>query len=134
MRVEPTWLTPDQLVVISDKLGPNCKLRDRTLLENAVAAPQNAFHYDGQDDLLRLAVRLLESVVRAHAFRDGNKRVAFHAAALFLESNGLVFAAPDIEEVGRLITDLVERKIAAEDLHRAFAPFVIKAVQPPSQP
>lgn len=58
--------------------------------------------FGGNDvDLVSLGVKLLESVARAHAFLDGNKRAAFYAAAAFLEINGCVFAPPDEEEVGR---------------------------------
>ena len=47
-------------------------LRDRGLLESALARPQNAFAY-GEEDLVVLAIRLLASIAQSHAFAQGNK-------------------------------------------------------------
>jgi death-on-curing protein len=46
--------------------GPHF-LRDRGLLESALARPQNAFAY-GEEDIAALAVRLLAGIAQAHAF------------------------------------------------------------------
>jgi len=58
-------------------------VRDRGLLESALARPQNAFAY-GEDDIVVLAVRLMAGIAQAHAFEQGNKRTAFGSLRLFL--------------------------------------------------
>ena len=52
-------------------------LRDRGLLESALARPRNAFAYE--EDIVALAVRLLAGIAQAHAFEQGNKRTAMEA-------------------------------------------------------
>ena len=70
-------------------------LRDRTLLESAVARPfQSAF---GQDIYLTTcdkAVDLFHSLVSNHPFVDGNKRTAVTAFDHFLLANGFVLGVP----------------------------------------
>jgi death-on-curing protein len=66
-------------------------LRDRALLESAVAAPQATMM--GQPlmkDPIEVAAAYLFYLCRNHAFVDGNKRVALAACLVFLEKNGLL--------------------------------------------
>lgn len=66
-------------------------IRDETLLESAVAAPQATMM--GQpliSDLIEIAAAYLFYLCRNHAFIDGNKRTALAACLVFLESNGLL--------------------------------------------
>ena len=64
-------------------------LRDRGLLEAAVARPQATF--GGEDlypDVHSKAGALAHLLVQNHPFVDGNKRVGAHALILFLVANG----------------------------------------------
>jgi death-on-curing protein len=66
-------------------------LRDETLLESAVAAPQATMM--GQrliSDPIEIAAAYLFYLCRNHAFVDGNKRTALAACLVFLESNNLL--------------------------------------------
>jgi death-on-curing protein len=66
-------------------------IRDETLLESAVAAPQATMM--GQpvmSDPIEIAAAHLFYLCRNHAFIDGNKRTALAACLVFLESNGLL--------------------------------------------
>jgi len=66
-------------------------LRDETLLESAVAAPQATMM--GQPlitDLVEIAAAYLFYLCRNQAFIDGNKRTALAACLVFLESNNLL--------------------------------------------
>jgi death-on-curing protein len=66
-------------------------LRDETLLESAVAAPQATMM--GQpliSDPIEIAAAYLFYLCRNHAFIDGNKRTALAACLVFLESNNLL--------------------------------------------
>lgn len=66
-------------------------LRDETLLESAVAAPQATMM--GQpliSDPIETAAAYLFYLCRNHPFVDGNKRTALAACLVFLESNDLL--------------------------------------------
>jgi death-on-curing protein len=66
-------------------------IRNETLLESAVAAPQATMM--GQpliSDSIEIAAAYLFYLCRNHAFIDGNKRTALAACLVFLESNGLL--------------------------------------------
>lgn len=64
-------------------------LRDATLLESAVAAPQATF--EGEPliaDPVEIAAAYLFYLCRNHPFVDGNKRTAIAACLVFLAANG----------------------------------------------
>lgn len=66
-------------------------IRDETLLESAVAAPQASMM--GQpliSDPFEIAAAYLFYICRNHTFLDGNKRTALAACLVFLEENGLL--------------------------------------------
>lgn len=91
---EPIWLSVDLVVDIhSEQLalfgGPD-GIRDRGLLESALARPLNKFAY-GDDDLASLAASYAFGIARNHPLVDGNKRVAFAAFLVFLGLNGVTF-------------------------------------------
>jgi death-on-curing protein len=67
-------------------------IRDAGLIEAALARPQSGYYRD----LIEEAAALWESLTMNHGFIDGNKRVGFAAAYVFLRLNGLVItAAPE---------------------------------------
>jgi death on curing protein len=71
-------------------------LRDRALLESAVARPfQSAFGQDIYPKICDKAVALFHSLVSNHAFVDGNKRTAVTAFDHFLLANGFVLGIPN---------------------------------------
>jgi death-on-curing protein len=69
--------------------GGGAGLRERSLLESAVAAPRASF---GGEPLIRdtveIAAAYLYYLCRNHPFVDGNKRTALAAALVFLQANG----------------------------------------------
>ena len=65
-------------------------LRDEGLLESAIARPQMASHYEGAD-LVRQAALLAIGLSQNQPFIDGNKRVAYMAALVFLRVNAHPF-------------------------------------------
>lgn len=70
----------DVLLVYENKLGPRAALRDRHLLESAVARPQHSV--GGQDaypTLIEKAAAFMHSLILNHPFVDGNKRIATYA-------------------------------------------------------
>lgn len=88
-------------------------IRDETLLESAVAAPQATMM--GQpliSDPIETAAAYLFYLCRNHAFIDGNKRTALAACPVFLEGNGLL---PDAklptDAWEEFVLDVAARKI-----------------------
>ena len=67
--------------------GGTAGLRNEALLESALVAAENRFHYESAD-AVRCAATYAYHLAQAHAFLDGNKRVAAAITEAFLESNG----------------------------------------------
>lgn len=59
-------------------------MRDPGALESALFRPQTGYY----EDIVAEAAALLESLAINHPFMDGNKRIAFAAADVFLRING----------------------------------------------
>ncbi len=94
------WLTTELVLAIHDKQlaehGGGDGVRDRGLLESALAPPLNRAGY-GEPDLAELAAAYAYGIARNHPFIDGNKRTAYVALEVFLALNGLRFPASDAE-------------------------------------
>jgi death-on-curing protein len=125
---EPNWL-PIEAVIEHNRselaeTGEPHLLRDRGLLESALARPRNAFAY-GDADIVVLAVTLMAGISRAHAFEQGNKRAAFAAMRLFLRSNGYDTAFDDSVSWADEMISLVEHRSTEEDFGRAIRSYVV---------
>ena len=128
MPNEPNWL-PIEVVIEHNRLelsetGENHFVRDRGLLESALARARNAFAY-GEEDIVVLAVALMAGISRAHAFEQGNKRTAFAAMRLFLRANGHDTAFDDSVSWADEMIGLLEHRSTEEDFARAIRPYVI---------
>lgn len=97
-------------------------LRDRGLLESAVAQPQTSF--DGQlahEGLFAMASAYLFHIVNNHPFVDGNKRVGLLSAVVFLDINGISMAHSSdalYELTMRVAEGLMEKTAIAIELER----------------
>jgi death-on-curing protein len=125
---EPRWL-PIEVVIEHNRLeveatGERHLLRDYGLLESALFRSRNFYGF-GQDDIVVLAVTLLNGVARAHAFEQGNKRTAFAAMRLFLLANGYDTAFDDTVSWADEVIALVEHRSTEDDFVRAIRPFVV---------
>ena len=101
---EPTWLSRSLVGMIhADQIqehGGALGVRDEGLIESALERPRNRFAYGQSDvDLADLAAAYASGLVSNHGFVDGNKRVAFMAAYVFLGLNGYELDAPEPELV-----------------------------------
>ena len=92
--MNPDFLTVDDVLIIYEdqinQFGGSFGLRDRALLESAIAQPQISF--DGifvHIDLFQMAASYLYHLTSNHPFVDGNKRIGLAAALVFLEINGI---------------------------------------------
>jgi len=74
-------------------------LRDEGLLESALARPQNRWRYAPDSDLAELAAACGFGLMKNHPFLDGNKRIGFIAANMFLLLNGYEIDAPEPQVV-----------------------------------
>ncbi len=98
---EPIWVNRQALELLHSESiaehGGADGLRDEGLFESALARPQNLLAYQGVDDVARLAASYAFGLAKNHAFVDGNKRIAFIAAGLFLRLNGWRLTADQAE-------------------------------------
>jgi len=95
---DPRWLRLEVVLAVHEQQiaehGGAPGLRDRGMLESALARPQQKAAY-GEPDLANLAAAYAFGIARNHPFVDGNKRVAFVALELFLRINGFELVADD---------------------------------------
>jgi death-on-curing protein len=106
---EPVWIETRDALAIHDRLlalhGGASGLRDRGLLESALARPRQHHAYADSPDIVDMAALYTAGVVRNHPFVDGNKRTGFVIGVLFLELNGFEFRASE-EEATKAVTSL----------------------------
>ena len=97
------WLSAPFAVFVNEQVvaqsGGSPGLRDRGLLESALARGQQRATYDESADLRDLAASLGYGLVKNHAFVDGNKRTAFQCVYVFLADNGLRLVAEELDVV-----------------------------------
>ena len=113
------WMEKALVLAIHDRQlaehGGSTGVRDGTLLESALARPQQLHAYgDPAPDLADLAAALAYGLARNHPFVDGNKRTAHVAYRTFLALNGAELAATD-EEKYLAMLGLAEGKLAERD-------------------
>jgi death-on-curing protein len=106
-RREPRWLSRVIVDAIhSDQLrehGGLPGIRDETVLESALARPQQKWHYTADADVPLLAAAYAFGLVKNHPYRDGNKRIGFLAMATFLGLHGYELTATDAEVVTEML-------------------------------
>ena len=71
---------------IDPETGGTGGIRDAGLLESALAAAENRHHYEAADTV-SCAAAYAYHLVQAHAFINGNKRIAAGIIETFLEKN-----------------------------------------------
>lgn len=103
---EPVWVRRDVVLAYHERLlaehGGSAGLRDAGLFESALGRPENLFAY-GKPTLFDLAASYAFGLVKNHPFIDGNKRIGFGTATLFLELNDRHFGATEVDVVLRTL-------------------------------
>ena len=103
---EPRWLP--RLVIEAVHLdqvrehGGLLGIRDENALESALARAKQRWTHQPESDLSRLAADYMFGICTSHPFRDGNKRISFLAAVIFLGLNGFDLVAPGDEVVEKM--------------------------------
>jgi len=97
---EPQWLLRETVLALQERLlaefGGLRGLRDAGLLESALARPAQLFAY-GKPSMCELAAAYAFGLIRNHPFLDGNKRIGFATAVVFLEINHHSVTAPEVD-------------------------------------
>lgn len=99
-----------------EETGGGAGLRDIAGLESALAQPQMTF--GGEElypDITEKASALMFSLVLNHPFVDGNKRVGYAAAELFLWLNGYELQV-DIDTAEEVVLSLAAGNFERESL------------------
>lgn len=114
---EPDWLGEEAILYLHrislERFGGAPGLRDRGLMEAAIARPQQIFSYSPEADLAVLATAYAAGFVRNHAFVDGNKRIGFAACNAFLGANGFDIDAND-HTTTEMMVGLASRTVSEE--------------------
>jgi len=91
-------------------------IRDKGLLQSALARPQNLLAYGTPPPgLADLAAAYAYGIARNHPFVDGNKRTALIVARLFLLLNGMNLVATQEEKYSTFLA-LAAGELSEEDL------------------
>ncbi len=114
------YLTTEDLLALTADLnvGP---VRDLGLLEASAHRPTTSLWGDDAYPSLELkAAALLDSLVNNHPLVDGNKRLGWLAALVFLDLNGIWIEAPD-DEAYDLVIEVASGHVALARIADAFA-------------
>jgi death on curing protein len=100
--------------------GGDATVRDRGLLESAIAQPRQMLGGEYlHKDLVEMAAAYLFHIVANHPFVDGNKRTGAHAAHVFLELNGISIAL-STNRTGDVVLQVATGKITKEHVAKFF--------------
>lgn len=99
-------------------------LRDAGGLESALKAAENRLNYE-TEDLAKLGATYAFHLSQAHAFVDGNKRIAAVTAELFLKLNGAKLSATN-DEIIELFLDIAASKLSREAVEEKFTAWLIE--------
>lgn len=108
-----------------ERFGGVHGLRDEGSLESAMKSAENRFYYE-TEDIAKLAATYAYHVSQAHAFLDGNKRIAAAVTGVFLEINGLILNTSE-NEVIELFLDIAASKLTREETEEKFAGWLEKS-------
>ena len=95
------------------RFGGLAGIRDIGLLEGALARPANLAAYGDEITVEKLGALYGVGAAKAHAFTDGNKRIAFAVMAAFLKAHGRTLDATEAEATEIML------KVAASEMNEA---------------
>ena len=98
--MDRVWLSKADVLALHEEVltefGGMNGVRHLGLLESALARPRQPTAYGNDPSLFKLAAAYCVGIAKNHPFVDGNKRVAFLAAAVFLDLNGYVINPSEV--------------------------------------
>jgi len=113
---------PDKLDVLTiharliEETGGSSGLRDQGSLESALTAAENRYNYENAD-LITCAATYAFHLTQAHAFVDGNKRIAAAITETFLESNGSELTMSD-DKLAQLFLNIAAGDLTRDDVEK----------------
>jgi death-on-curing protein len=112
------YLDLDDILELARRLlGEPVPLRDAGLLGSAAARPQTVvLGEDAYPDIWTKAAALLQSIVNNQALTDGNKRLGWLAAAVFLDLNRVAIAQATNDEVYDLVVAVAAGNPSVEEI------------------
>lgn len=117
-RSEPIWVLEATALAVHDRQlaehGGGMGLRDRGVLQSALARPRNQWEY-GTSDIAALALAYANDIARNHPFVDGNKRTAWTVANIFLALNGNDLVFDEMDAI-RTVEHLAAGELSEEEL------------------
>jgi death-on-curing protein len=121
---EPVWIREIEALAFHAQqiaqFGGSDGVRDRGLLDSALARPKNLFAYAEKDlTMADLAAAYAVGISSNHPFVDGNKRTAMQVAFVFLEFNGFPVIASQ-EEACLTFLSLADGTLSEEELAQWF--------------
>ncbi len=96
-----------------ERFGGTLGIRDEALLESALGAAQQTWHYSG--DIFQTAAQYCYSLANNHPFLDGNKRVAAACMLVFLVANQKQ-PTMDNTQLYDWVINTATRQVSREDL------------------
>jgi death-on-curing protein len=109
------------------EFGGNSGLRDRGLLQSALAQPQATFFGELlHPNISDQAAAYVFHIAKNHPFVDGNKRTAFAVGISFLKMNGYNFNMA-IDELKEVILNVAKGSLSKDQLLEIFANIVVPA-------
>lgn len=98
------YLTTTDVLAIAEEILPSVGLRDGGLLHVAVLRPQTSvFGRDAYADVWTKAAALMQSLIIGHPLVDGNKRLGWTCAVVFLELNGETLVGTDVDAAEEVV-------------------------------
>jgi death on curing protein len=105
--------------LLIERYGGLHGIRDLGALESALAAAENRNFYENAE-AATCAATYAYHLSQAHAFLDGNKRIAAAMAELFLAANDLKITSTD-DEMEELILGIAAGQITRDEVEIFFA-------------
>jgi death-on-curing protein len=101
------WVPPHLAIAWHERLlkefGGAAGVRDFGLLESALDRPKDLLAYKPEATLEELAAIYGVGVAKAHAFIDGNKRIAFAVMLAFLKAHGQTLDATEADATATML-------------------------------
>ncbi|MFY9227451.1 MAG: type II toxin-antitoxin system death-on-curing family toxin [Blastocatellia bacterium] len=99
-------------------------IRDEGALESAFNAVLNRLNYEPDLDLAAIAATYAYHLSQAHAFHDGNKRVAAMASETFLDMNGVGLDFTN-DEIVDIYLQIASSSLSRDSLEALFRQHIV---------
>ena len=108
-----------------DAFGGSHGLRDEGALESALVAAENR-HYYTEADVIGCAAAYAYHLTQAHAFIDGNKRIAAVVTEIFLEVNGIGLDATE-DQLYKLYIGIADGGLSRDEVEERLRSWTVTA-------